>query len=55
MPATNRFPGACLGPDGPYEYGFAITPADATDLVEVTSAIHIGGAGALAEIGRAHV
>jgi hypothetical protein len=47
MPASDRYTGASIGPGGPYSSGFAITPADGAELERVTSAIHVGSAGAL--------
>lgn len=48
--ATERHAGASIGPEGPYERGFAITPSNTDELAEVVNAIHVGGAGAVAVV-----
>ncbi|MFD1694375.1 spike base protein, RCAP_Rcc01079 family [Roseibium aestuarii] len=45
MPDRYESSGASLS--SPAYHGFAVTPADATDLPEVTRALYVGTAGAL--------
>ncbi|KQX42489.1 hypothetical protein ASD04_00505 [Devosia sp. Root436] len=42
---TDRYEGHATSIQGPATHGFAIVPSDASDLVEVTRAIYVGGAG----------
>lgn len=43
----DQFEGRAQAFDSPATHAFSITPADATDLSEITRAIYIGGAGNL--------
>jgi hypothetical protein len=45
---SDRFNGRAGGITAPATHGFAITPADATDLAAETRAIYVGGAGSVA-------
>lgn len=45
---TDRFETLSPGLEAPASDGFAITPHDANDLAEMTRALYVGGAGALA-------
>lgn len=45
---TDRFADTAPGLDAPASDGFAITPDDATDLVETTRALFVGSAGDIA-------
>jgi len=46
----DRYDGYASSFDGPASHGFLVTPNDAADLAEITRAIYVGGAGALAVV-----
>jgi len=46
----DRFSNHAGGLESPASSGFPVTPADGTDLLEVTRAIYIGGSGNLAAV-----
>ncbi len=48
MPAADLFSGHSKGLDAPYDVAEAITPHDTNDLVNITRAIYVGGAGNIA-------
>lgn len=47
---TDRFDTFSSGLDAPASHGFAIAPHDVTELAEVTRALYVGGAGAVAVV-----
>jgi len=46
----DRFHTLSPGLDAPASHGFAVTPHDSNDWSEVTRALYVGGAGALAVV-----
>lgn len=47
---NDRFNALSRGLTAPASHGFAVTPHDATELSEVTRALYVGGAGAVAVV-----
>lgn len=46
----DRFQTLSPGLEAPASHGFAITPSDSDALIEVTRALYVGGAGAIAVV-----
>ncbi|ODT76277.1 spike base protein, RCAP_Rcc01079 family [Devosia sp.] len=47
---TDRYADYVSGLESPAQHGFAATPSNSADLPEVTRALYVGGAGAVAVI-----
>lgn len=47
---SDRFNTLSRGLTAPANHAFAVTPSDSTDLSEVTRALYVGGAGAVAAV-----
>lgn len=50
MPAVDTFAGTLGAPRNPFANAAAVTPSDSADLADVTQALYVGGAGALAVV-----